>query len=104
MFIKNFNKTSVDTPGVIAHISELFKGHDHLLLGFNTFLPSGYSINLPNNTTNNNNNYNNTTTTTSTSTSSTSENGSDSFDGSGTGLRGGAQVIEDEPDLLLYSM
>ncbi len=35
---------SIDTPGVIARVSELFKGHKNLILGFNTFLPPGYRI------------------------------------------------------------
>jgi paired amphipathic helix protein Sin3a len=34
----------IDTPGVIARVSDLFKGHDDLILGFNTFLPPGYKI------------------------------------------------------------
>lgn len=37
----------VDTNGVIARVRELFKGYDDLLLGFNTFLPKGYKITLP---------------------------------------------------------
>lgn len=37
----------VDTNGVIARVKELFKGYDDLLLGFNTFLPKGYKITLP---------------------------------------------------------
>lgn len=28
-------------------MSELFKGHKHLILGFNTFLPPGYKIEIP---------------------------------------------------------
>ncbi len=36
--------TSIDTPGVIQRVSELFKGHNNLILGFNTFLPPGYKI------------------------------------------------------------
>lgn len=35
---------SIDTPGVIQRVSELFKGHVELILGFNAFLPSGYKI------------------------------------------------------------
>ena len=34
----------IDTPGVIARVSELFRGYDHLILGFNRFLPEGYKI------------------------------------------------------------
>lgn len=33
-----------DTAGVIARVKELFKGHNNLILGFNTFLPKGYEI------------------------------------------------------------
>lgn len=35
-----------DTVGVIARVKELFKGHNNLILGFNTFLPKGYEITL----------------------------------------------------------
>lgn len=33
-----------DTTGVIARVKELFKGHNKLILGFNTFLPKGFEI------------------------------------------------------------
>ena len=36
----------IDTPGVIQRVSELFHGHEHLILGFNRFLPDGYKITL----------------------------------------------------------
>ena len=36
--------TSIDTPGVINRVSELFAGHPNLIQGFNTFLPPGYRI------------------------------------------------------------
>lgn len=36
--------TSIDTPGVINRVSELFAGHPTLIQGFNTFLPPGYRI------------------------------------------------------------
>lgn len=36
----------VDTDGVIARVKELFKGHNNLLLGFNTFLPKDCEIKL----------------------------------------------------------
>lgn len=36
--------TSIDTPGVISRVSSLFKGHPELIVGFNTFLPPGYKI------------------------------------------------------------
>lgn len=35
---------SIDTPGVIKRVSELFRGHNALILGFNTFLPPGFKI------------------------------------------------------------
>jgi len=35
---------SIDTPGVITRVSELFVGHPILIQGFNTFLPPGYKI------------------------------------------------------------
>jgi paired amphipathic helix protein Sin3a len=42
--MKDFKAQCIDTPGVIARVSELFKGHRNLILGFNTFLPPGYKI------------------------------------------------------------
>lgn len=42
--MKEFKAQTIDTPGVIARVSDLFKGHDDLILGFNTFLPPGYKI------------------------------------------------------------
>lgn len=42
--MKDFKAQAIDTPGVIARVSELFKGHPQLILGFNTFLPPGYKI------------------------------------------------------------
>jgi paired amphipathic helix protein Sin3a len=35
---------SIDTPGVIERVSNLFAGHPALIQGFNTFLPVGYRI------------------------------------------------------------
>lgn len=35
---------SIDTPGVIERVSTLFRGHNDLIQGFNTFLPPGYRI------------------------------------------------------------
>ncbi|KAG8170451.1 hypothetical protein JTE90_014455, partial [Oedothorax gibbosus] len=35
---------SIDTPGVIQRVSNLFRGHPELIVGFNTFLPPGYRI------------------------------------------------------------
>ena len=37
-------RISIDTPGVIARVSDLFNGHPMLIQGFNTFLPVGYQI------------------------------------------------------------
>ena len=36
--------SSIDTPGVIDRVSNLFAGHPALIQGFNTFLPPGYRI------------------------------------------------------------
>ncbi|KAK4772300.1 hypothetical protein SAY86_014075 [Trapa natans] len=45
--MKDFKAQRIDTVGVIARVKELFKGHRDLILGFNTFLPKGYEITLP---------------------------------------------------------
>ncbi|KAL9657606.1 hypothetical protein ABK040_012685 [Willaertia magna] len=42
--MKEFKNHVIDTPGVIQKVSELFKGHKELILGFNSFLPPGYKI------------------------------------------------------------
>jgi paired amphipathic helix protein Sin3a len=42
--MKEFKSQSIDTPGVIERVSNLFKGHPELIVGFNTFLPPGYKI------------------------------------------------------------
>jgi paired amphipathic helix protein Sin3a len=42
--MKNFKAQTIDTPGVIKGVATLFKGHDNLILGFNTFLPQGFKI------------------------------------------------------------
>ncbi|KAJ0288069.1 hypothetical protein COL940_002211 [Colletotrichum noveboracense] len=43
--MKDFkSQASIDTPGVINRVSELFAGHPNLIQGFNTFLPPGYRI------------------------------------------------------------
>nr|CAG4708643.1 unnamed protein product [Naegleria fowleri] len=47
--MKEFKNHVIDTPGVIQKVSELFKNHSHLILGFNSFLPPGYKIVLENN-------------------------------------------------------
>lgn len=44
--MKDFKAQRTDTAGVIARVKELFKGHNHLIFGFNTFLPKGYEITL----------------------------------------------------------
>jgi len=45
--MKNFKAQEIDTPGVIQQVSHLFRGYNKLILGFNTFLPEGYKIELP---------------------------------------------------------
>ncbi|KAL3288830.1 hypothetical protein HHI36_003278 [Cryptolaemus montrouzieri] len=42
--MKEFKSQSIDTPGVIQRVSNLFKGFPDLIVGFNTFLPPGYKI------------------------------------------------------------
>jgi histone deacetylase complex regulatory component SIN3 len=42
--MKDFRARTIDTPGVIAKVKQLFSGHKELILGFNTFLPPGYRI------------------------------------------------------------
>ncbi|GAB2288794.1 hypothetical protein Dimus_023105 [Dionaea muscipula] len=44
--MKEFKAQRIDTEGVIARVKELFKGHNNLIYGFNTFLPKGYEITL----------------------------------------------------------
>ncbi|MFQ6633172.1 hypothetical protein Gotur_010836, partial [Gossypium turneri] len=44
--MKDFKAQRTDTAGVIARVKELFKGHNNLIYGFNTFLPKGYEITL----------------------------------------------------------
>lgn len=45
--MKTFKTQQIDTPGVIRRVSNLFQGNKRLVLGFNTFLPEGYQIELP---------------------------------------------------------
>lgn len=45
--MKTFKTQQIDTPGVIRRVSNLFQGNKRLVLGFNTFLPEGYKIELP---------------------------------------------------------
>ncbi|XP_034092026.1 SIN3 transcription regulator family member Aa isoform X3 [Gymnodraco acuticeps] len=47
--MKEFKSQSIDTPGVISRVSQLFKGHPDLIMGFNTFLPPGYKIEVQSN-------------------------------------------------------
>ncbi|XP_066583983.1 paired amphipathic helix protein Sin3a-like isoform X2 [Prorops nasuta] len=47
--MKEFKSQSIDTPGVITRVSHLFKGHPELIVGFNTFLPPGYKIEVKSN-------------------------------------------------------
>ncbi|KAG7515046.1 paired amphipathic helix protein Sin3b [Solea senegalensis] len=47
--MKEFKSQSIDTPGVINRVSQLFYGHPDLVLGFNAFLPPGYRIEVPKN-------------------------------------------------------
>lgn len=42
--MKTFKAMEIDTPGVIRRVSELFRGCNELILGFNTFLPEGFKI------------------------------------------------------------
>ncbi|GAV73182.1 PAH domain-containing protein/Sin3_corepress domain-containing protein [Cephalotus follicularis] len=44
--MKDFKAQRTNTAGVIARVKELFKGHNNLIFGFNTFLPKGYEITL----------------------------------------------------------
>lgn len=44
--MKEFKSQAIDTPGVIHRVSNLFRGHSELIVGFNTFLPPGYKIEI----------------------------------------------------------
>ncbi|KAK0482436.1 histone deacetylase complex, SIN3 component [Armillaria novae-zelandiae] len=44
--MKEFKSQLIDTPGVIHRVSHLFFGHPQLIIGFNTFLPLGYHIEI----------------------------------------------------------
>ncbi|EKX35432.1 hypothetical protein GUITHDRAFT_51608, partial [Guillardia theta CCMP2712] len=44
--MKDFKSHSIDTQKVIERVSKLFSGHQNLILGFNTFLPQGYKIEI----------------------------------------------------------
>ncbi|XP_022900635.2 paired amphipathic helix protein Sin3a isoform X1 [Onthophagus taurus] len=47
--MKEFKNQSIDTPGVIQRVSNLFNGFPDLIDGFNTFLPPGYKIDVQKN-------------------------------------------------------
>ncbi|XP_045483344.1 paired amphipathic helix protein Sin3b [Harmonia axyridis] len=47
--MKEFKSQSIDTPGVIERVSNLFDGFPDLIVGFNTFLPPGYKIEVQKN-------------------------------------------------------
>eukprot|EP01132_Coremiostelium_polycephalum_P002155 gene2155-2654_t len=42
--MKDLKAHNIDTPVVIERVIKLFKGHKHLITGFNTFLPVDYRI------------------------------------------------------------
>ncbi|KXZ56798.1 hypothetical protein GPECTOR_1g719 [Gonium pectorale] len=44
--MKEFKVCKIDTSGVIDKVKRLFKGHNELILGFNTFLPKDNQIQL----------------------------------------------------------
>eukprot|EP00961_Rhodomonas_salina_P110217 1483524-Rhodomonas_salina.2 len=44
--MKDFKSHAIDTQKVIERVSRLFAGHQKLILGFNTFLPPGYKIEI----------------------------------------------------------
>ncbi|CAF3412974.1 unnamed protein product [Rotaria socialis] len=46
--MKEFKSQSIDTQEVINRVSTLFHGHPDLIVGFNTFLPPGYKIEVSN--------------------------------------------------------
>lgn len=47
LIMKSFKSQHIDTPGVIHRVTNLFQGNKQLVLGFNTFLPEGYKIEIP---------------------------------------------------------
>ena len=49
--MKTFKSQEIDTPGVILRVTQLFQGNKALVLGFNTFLPDGFRIEIPDHTT-----------------------------------------------------
>ena len=47
--MRRFKSQSIDTAGVIQCAGNLFRGHPELIVGFNTFLPVGYKIEMQTN-------------------------------------------------------
>ncbi|CAH8327978.1 unnamed protein product [Eruca vesicaria subsp. sativa] len=45
-FLRDFKAQRIDISCLIERVNELFKGHNHLISGFNTFLPKGLEITL----------------------------------------------------------
>ena len=44
--MKEFKSQSIDTPGVIQRVSDLFRDRPDLIVGFNAFCPPGYKIDV----------------------------------------------------------
>ena len=47
--MKDFKSHTIDTPGVIRRVSQLFNGENELIEDFNSFLPPGYVIKVRHN-------------------------------------------------------
>ncbi|KAI9187890.1 hypothetical protein H9P43_002281 [Blastocladiella emersonii ATCC 22665] len=47
--MKEFKALTIGTPEVIARVSAVFRGYPRLILGFNTFLPNGFRIEMTGN-------------------------------------------------------
>ena len=85
-------RASIDTPGVIERVSNLFHGHPTLIQGFNTFLPAGYRIDC----TTDAQNPNSITVTTPSGTTTQTTNGAFTFD-SGVGRPEGERAPAPSP-------
>lgn len=46
--MKDFKSQIIDTQGVIRKVGDLFVDHPDLIIGFNTFLPAGYEVQVIN--------------------------------------------------------
>lgn len=46
--MKKFKAQTIDTQGVIRKVGDLFIDHPDLIIGFNTFLPAGYEVQVIN--------------------------------------------------------